>query len=104
MDKQQIIALIDSGSDVCLCKKYIGDYLGINFKKAKKGEITAVNRTQMTGFIHPLTLYFQNKSYEVPFILSDNIPDETPVILGQRGFFDHFKITFDLSNKEMEII
>ena len=31
------------------------------------------------------------------------LPRETPIILGQRGFFDHFKITFDLQNKEIEI-
>ena len=32
------------------------------------------------------------------------LPHETPIILGQVGFFDHFKITFDVKNKEIEVI
>lgn len=99
-----VLALIDSGADMCLCKKYIGDWLGLNFNKLKRGEITAVNKTRFVVLIHPLTVFFQNKIYEASFSLSDEIPDQTPIILGQKGFFDHFKITFDLPNKEIEIV
>ena len=41
----------------------------------------------------------ENKVYK-PWIL----PFETPIILGQLGFFDHHKVTFDLENKEIEIM
>lgn len=99
-----ILSLIDSGADMCLCKKYIGDWLGINFKKAKEGVFRAANGEKVRTLIEKITIYFQSKTFESWFYFTDRLPDETPIILGQKGFFNHFKITFDLLNKEIEIV
>ncbi len=97
-------ALIDSGADSCFCKKYIGEWLGIKFKKSKSFTYIAVNKTTFSALKETITLYFNDQSYECPFYFADDLPDEFPIILGQKGFFDHFKITFDLKNKEMEVV
>ena len=99
-----IVALVDSGADVCFCSKNIGLWLGVQFRKKQEGKFTAANGTTFQAIKETITLHVAGKSYDCPFYFSDELPHVTPVILGQRGFFDHFKITFDLKNKEIEIV
>lgn len=98
-----ITALIDSGADVCFCSKDIADFLGVNSKNKEKVIFTAANNTPLPTFLEVLTLYVGGKNYECSFYISDKLPFETPIILGQLGFFDHHKISFDLENKEIQI-
>ena len=98
-----IVALIDSGADVCFCSKDIGIWLGVNFKKKDRFEFKTANSSILVAFKGIVTLYACGTDYECPFYFADFLPKETPIILGQSGFFDHFKITFDLPNKQIEI-
>jgi len=99
-----IIALVDSGADVCLCSMDIGMWLGINFKKKTPFPIKGVNGQSMDTFKESCSIYLDNHSIQSPIYFSNSLPKITPIILGQLGFFDHFKVTFDLKNKEIEII
>lgn len=99
-----ITALIDSGSDVCFCSKEIVDFLGVDKKKKQKMVFTTANSSSLHTFMEILTLYIGGRNYDCSFYISDKLPPETPIILGQLGFFDHHKITFDLENKEIEIV
>ena len=65
---------------------------------------TTANGSSLHTFLETLTLYVGGRDYDCSFYISDKLPRETPIILGQLGFFDHHKITFDLENKEIEII
>ncbi len=98
-----ITALIDSGSDVCFCLKNIADFLGVTASNKEKVIFTAANGTPLPTFLEVLTLYVGGKNYECSFYISDKLPFETPIILGQLGFFDHHKVAFDLQNNEIEI-
>lgn len=98
-----ITALIDSGSDVCFCSKKIADFLEVSSKNKEKVIFTAANSTPLPTFLEVLTLYIGGKNYDCSFYISDKLPFETPIILGQLGFFDHHKIAFDLDNKEIQI-
>lgn len=100
----RITALIDSGADVCFCLKDIGIWLGIQFKNKKEAIFTAANRTSFKALKETISLYIGNVQYECPFYFTDQLPHQTPIILGQVGFFDHFRITFDVKNKEIEIV
>lgn len=98
-----ITALIDSGADVCFCSKDISDFLGVSEKNKEKVVFTTANSSPLPTFLEALTLYVGGKKYDCSFYISDKLPPETPIILGQLGFFDHHKVTFDLENKEIEI-
>ncbi len=99
-----ILAMIDSGSDVCFCLKNIGEWLGIQFNKKKKAEVfTAANRSKFKARRENVTLFACGKNYNCPFFFTDVLPPRRPVILGQFGFFDHFKITFNIKDKEIEV-
>lgn len=99
-----IVALIDSGADVCFCSKDIGIWLGITFIGKPSVTFTTANGTPLNTLKETIKLYVGGKNYECPFYFSDQLPRETPIILGQVGFFDHFRITFDVKNKEIEIL
>lgn len=99
-----IVALIDSGADVCFCAKYIGEWLGIRFKEKQSTTFTAANGSQFKAVAETVNLIACNKGFDCMFFFADDLPRETPIILGQLGFFENFKITFDLKNKEIEII
>lgn len=100
----EIRALVDSGADVCFCSKDIGIWLGITFKKSSIEEFIAANNQTFQSVKHMVTLSIAGKQYECPFYFSDTLPRQTPIILGQFGFFDHFKVTFNFENKEMELV
>ena len=51
-----------------------------------------------------ITLHAYNKSYECKFFFTDTLPRHTPIILGQLGFFDHFRITFDYRENQIELL
>ncbi|MCL5438840.1 MAG: retropepsin-like domain-containing protein [Patescibacteria group bacterium] len=99
-----ITALIDSGADVCFCSIEIGSFLGINFKNKPTKTFYTANGSPLITIPEKITLYACGKNYECIFYFADNLPHETPIILGQIGFFDHFKITFNFENKEIEIV
>ncbi len=98
-----ITALIDSGSDVCFCSKDIADFLGINKKQKEEKVFKTANNSPLSTFMEILTLFVGGRNYECAFYISDTLPQETPIILGQLGFFDKHKVTFDLKNKEIQI-
>lgn len=99
-----VYALIDSGADVCFCSQDIGFWLGINCKNKKPIPFTAANNKEFMTFKEVITLQVCGSSYDCPFYFSSEIPPKFPIILGQTGFFDHFKVDFDLKNREIEII
>lgn len=99
-----ISALIDSGADVCFCNETIGVWLGIRFNKIKEGIFTTANRTTFKAKPEIITLNAYNKSYEYKFFFTDTLPQHTPIILGQLGFFDHFKIAFDYRENQIELL
>lgn len=100
-----IPALIDSGADVCFCNDMIGAWLGVKLDKIKnEKEFTAANRSTFKTKPEIITLHAYGKSYDCKFYFTDVLPRHTPIILGQIGFFDHFKIIFDFQNTQIELI
>lgn len=99
-----VTGLIDSGADVCFCSKEIASYLGVREKGKEKFTFITANGTSLPTFLETLTIYVGGKNYDCSFYISEKLPPETPIILGQLGFFDHHKISFDLENKEIEIV
>ena len=96
-------ALIDSGADVCFCAMDISLWLGINLSKKRRFDFTAANNQTFDTYKEVVTMYVAGKKYDTPFYFSDKLTKNFPLILGQKGFFDHFKVCFDLKNKIMDI-
>ncbi len=96
-----VTALIDSGADVCFCSDLIAAWLGIQLDKIRKvEEFTAANGQTFKTKPETIRLMIDDISYDCKLYFTDVLPRHTPIILGQIGFFDRFKITFD-SKKEI---
>ena len=98
------MALIDSGADVCFCSKKIGEYLNISFKKIKRVEkFLAANNKFFLTQPEAVNLKVAGKELRCEFHFTDVLPELTPIILGQVGFFDKFRIIFDVKKGYIEV-
>ncbi len=97
-------ALVDSGADVCFCSDFIGLWLGIQFNKIKKDEeFTAANGQTFKAKPAKIKIYIENIDYETIIYFTNVLPRNTPIILGQIGFFDRFRITFNSAEEFIQI-
>ncbi len=99
-----IFSLVDSGAGVCMCKESIVVWLQINLIMAKTYTFTAANNTNFTGKKIFMNMQVAGRIVNCPFFAVDDTLLAYPVILGQKGFFSQFKISFDYSNLSFEII
>lgn len=99
-----VIALIDSGADVCFCSEDIAFWLGSRGRSKEQKEFTTANGGKFNAYKDNFDLMACGKIYRCPFYVSSELPRETPIILGQYGFFDKFTIKFNLPQKNIEII
>jgi hypothetical protein len=82
----------------------IGNWLGIKFKKKFKGKaFLCANNTKFIAYPESIKVHFGSKEFTTTAYFTQKLPKATPVILGIKGFFGKFKVTFDLSQNEIKI-
>jgi len=101
---KDVVALIDSGADLCLFHSDIGKMLGIDIQAGRKWEFQGVAGGKGIAYLHPVRLIVRTLSsinLEVGF--TDSMAVGTG-LLGQQGFFEQFQINFYLHKKFFELI
>jgi len=94
-ETRPILTLIDSGADYSFTTFKIALYLGINFRKIKPVSITGFNQSKMDCFPKEITIEVVGRDLILPVYFGGSLAQEYPCILGQDGFFDKAKITFE---------
>lgn len=94
--------LIDSGADICIFNSQIAEVLGIDLLKGIKSQVNGITGFPEDIYIHTIRIKLGGKHYriDVGFIQMSNT---SYGVLGQKGFFDKFKVSFDLKKKEIEL-
>ena len=93
----QIEAIVDSGSPTCIFSADLCAYLGIALRKGEKGEIGGVvSGPRLALYHHQVHLWVAGERIEVTAGFAEGLA--VGAILGRRGFFDNFMITFDSSS------
>lgn len=93
--------LVDSGADMNVFEADLGQALGIDLSSGIPIEIVGATGEPTSAFIHPVTLTVGNYAFTAPVAF---MPAATPYgLAGQRGFFDHFKVTFDWLAEVIEL-
>lgn len=100
----QIKAVIDTGADLCIFNYEVGEQLGFHpDQEGKREDIYGIEGTPVETWIMNVQIFVPafNKSFdtEVGFIRSKI----AVLLLGQRGFFDHFKVTIERSNDSFDL-
>jgi hypothetical protein len=97
--------LVDSGADLCLFHADIGEAIGLDIEKGKPREVFGVGGKVSVYYLHPITLVVGGWEYDIeagfmPAVSGRSMPYG---LVGQKGFFEFFKVTFDHASKDIEI-
>jgi len=93
--------LIDSGADFSILPAGLAEILEINLDKSKKIYFASATGEITGGSISELNIDLNGKIFKTKVVFA-NLPKNVG-ILGQFGFFDKFKVSFDLKKKEIEL-
>ena len=97
--------LVDSGADMCIFHAEVGEALGIELTKGKPFEVFGVGGKASLYYLHPVAIEVGGWEYNIQAgFMADVAGRIMPYgIVGQRGFFDLFKIKFDLLKGDIEL-
>src|SRR5688572_29744679 len=87
--------LVDSGADFCILKAEIGEILGLDIKSGETFEYVGINGAKSAGYVHDVWIAVKNHWMESRVVFSYDIPKSGHQVVGQKGFFGNFKISFD---------
>ena len=96
-------ALIDSGADYNVFDGEIATILKINLTRGKKRQISGLGNQIIKGYEHKLQIKVGDRIFISKIIFSNQIPPHSFGVLGNDGFFNRFKVTFDYPRKLIEI-
>lgn len=100
---KDVIALVDSGADLCLFHSDIGKLIGVDVESGSELAFQGVSGSKAAAYLHRVSLTVRGMSsisLEVGF--TDSMAVGTG-LLGQQGFFEHFHINFQLADKHFEV-
>jgi aspartyl protease len=88
------LALVDSGADRSLVHREIADVLGLDYRQGERHKVIGVSGITDVWYAELEMRFAHTRStLKIPVGIID-----TPyvgVLLGQEGFFDHHRITFE---------
>jgi predicted aspartyl protease len=99
-----LVGLLDTGATLTVLNASIAKTLFIDWKTGKRTNIMGIEGKQIPAYLHDLEI-------EIPAIPNSRVKSRIAfahlptvgVLLGQYGFFEHFKITFDAKQESFEI-
>jgi len=96
-------ALLDSGADKCLFNAEIGEALGLELEKGERETFSGIEGGRLFVFIHEVYIQVagidRTTKVEAGFVRGLNIS----AIVGQDGFFDSFRVSFEKDRNIIEI-
>ncbi len=90
----EVDALVDSGASGCLFPGMLGIALGLDIYKGPTQAITGLGNKEVTAHFHTIRLKLGEEEWQVYAGFSFDYLGATG-LLGQRGFFDNFRVIFD---------
>ncbi|PKP59385.1 MAG: hypothetical protein CVT89_01360 [Candidatus Altiarchaeales archaeon HGW-Altiarchaeales-2] len=91
---------IDSGADITLIPKSIGELLGFEFNKSEIAELNGVGGGMVAVIIKKVPIRIEDHEFEVKVAWS--MIEDVPCLMGQEGIFDRFDIKFKKKDKIIE--
>ena len=100
---KDVIALVDSGADLCLFHSDIGKLIGIDVESGSKLAFEGVSGAVATAYLHRINLTVRGmSSISLDVGFTDSMAVGTG-LLGQQGFFEQFRVSFELTVQVFEI-
>lgn len=97
-------ALLDSGADFCIFHAEIGEYLGISILEGEPEYFGGIVGQKAIAYIHKVNFTIGGCRYPyIPVGFSYDVAPHGYGILGHHGFFDIFRVIFDLKKEQIEL-
>ncbi|HTY43692.1 MAG TPA: hypothetical protein VMC80_00410 [Patescibacteria group bacterium] len=101
-ERLDIIAILDSGSDMSVIPKDVAEILGVRL--LLDTELSGITKDKVKAKQGNISISFgkgrENYNLQIPILIPEK--EDIPLVVGRIGFFDKFDITF--SEKERKII
>lgn len=97
-----MLALVDSGADVSVLNIGVAELLGIDLSRAERQRTIGISGMQET-FVSTIEMQVekQDERIKIPVQFIDS--QYVDALLGQEGFFDHYRIKFEKDHDTFEI-
>jgi hypothetical protein len=94
---------IDSGADEIILPAEVGIRVGIKLETGERLEFQGFTQNPVAGYRHKVEMQIlgDDHTYTVPCSFVFGV--KTTGLLGIRGLFDSYKVTFDLGKKQFEL-
>lgn len=89
-----VFALVDSGAAETLLRRQLGEELGIDIESGEKVAFEGVGGVTV-GYRHTVILRLAGERNEHEIACAFTPLPGIPALLGERGFFENYKITFE---------
>lgn len=107
LNKRKLVSypvLIDSGADYNIFHSGVADALGIKLLTGKKRLIYGLGEQSIKGYECKVELKMVGlESISTKAIFTKELSDHAFGVLGNSGFFNHFKVEFDYKEKTIEV-
>lgn len=100
---QKYLALIDSGSDVCIFHADIGEAIGITVESGKPLHFCGITGEQLTAYFHNIKIEVGGYEFDCYAGFSRDLSNMPYGILGQIGFFSLFNVLLDYNKERVEL-
>lgn len=95
--------LIDSGADYNIFHGVIGEILGLNLMVGRKENLGGISGDTLTAYFHFVDAEIGGWKHKLYCGFSYDVPPFGYGVVGQKGFFDIFKVSFDYNKEEIEL-
>lgn len=97
--------LVDSGADICIFDQSVGEAIGIDIKTGKAKEVFGVGGKASLYYIHPVIIEVGGWEYKIEAGFMPDVSGRifSYGIVGQKGFFEFFKVVFDRTGEDIEL-
>lgn len=91
---------IDSGADITLIPRQLGESLGFTVEEDKIIEIGGIGDAKVPVLVKTAKVLLGDKETEIRIAWA--LIEEVPPLLGRTDVFDIFKVVFDQKNRKIE--
>lgn len=99
---KKLLALVDSGADISLLNIGVAELLGIDLSKAVRGRTIGISGGQET-WLSTIEIQVENQEERITIPVQFIDSPHVDALLGQEGFFDHYRIKFEKDHDTFEI-
>ena len=96
-------ALVDSGADICIFDAQLAELAGLDITTGSERLVAGITGQAERQYLHQVIVNVGGWEHTIEAGFLSNIGRHGYGVLGQLGFFEFFKVTFDFVKEEVDV-